>query len=32
MVFCPECGKENDNDSIRCLKCGYYLIGGNTFA
>ena len=29
MVFCPECGKENDDDSIRCLKCGYYFIDIN---
>ena len=30
MVFCPECGKENKNDSIRCLKCGYYFIDINS--
>ena len=29
MVFCPECGKENDDDSIRCLNCGNYFIDIN---
>ena len=25
MIYCPKCGKENDNDSLFCKKCGFPL-------
>lgn len=29
MVYCDECGKQNEDDSEYCSKCGNPLKGGN---
>jgi len=26
-VFCPNCGTQNDDDGVKCLKCGFNLKG-----
>ena len=28
MVFCPECGVENDDEAVYCTRCGAVLKGG----